>query len=365
MSKNVKSVIVLVVLVAMLVAIYLVLRKPSTEDEPNFGKTNGMLVVPTMLDKIAADSSWCGTFQLIWNDMKNEVVKRDIVFTPQEEMADNLNKEEFKESMISDDYYFKKYGLKTLDLKEEIEKGIKEKFNQTSDILSDFDWSEEELNSTNNLDEDRYFFYVMLYRKFEFLKEFDKLDKGKFGDNYNDIEYFGISDSTDDTVRDQIKVLYYNSKDDFAIIINTKTNDEVIFCKNPNGTTFKEIYDNMNTKTESYEGSISFQDNDTFKAPNLTFNEKREYLELQEKEFMAEVGPAEIVKAIQTIKFSLNEKGGEIKSESGIDLKLESAAMPEEPRQFYIDDTFAIFLRESGQELPYFAGRVDNITKFQ
>ena len=32
---------------------------------------------------------------------------------------------------------------------------------------------------------------------------------------------------------------------------------------------------------------------------------------------------------------------------------------------FYVDDTFVIFLREKGQELPYFAGRVDDITKFQ
>lgn len=37
----------------------------------------------------------------------------------------------------------------------------------------------------------------------------------------------------------------------------------------------------------------------------------------------------------------------------------------DEPRYFYVDDTFAIFLKEKGKSKPYFAGRVDDITKFQ
>ena len=238
-----------------------------------------------MRDTITTDSSWCGTFQLVWNDMKNDLIKKDIVFTPQEKMADNLNKEEFTQDMISDEYYFKTYGLKTLELKERIEKGIKEKFNQESDILNDFDWSEEGLDDPNNEDEKRYFLYVMLYRKFEFLQEFDKLENGNFGDKYNDIKYFGIDERTDDSVGNQIDVLYYNSKDDFAIIVNTKTDDEVIFCKSPQGKTFNEIYINMNRESEKYTGSKIFENIDEFKAPNLTFNEKREYTELQDKEF--------------------------------------------------------------------------------
>jgi hypothetical protein len=41
----------------------------------NFPKTEGITVVPTMRDDITADSSWCGTFQLVWNDMKNDIDK--------------------------------------------------------------------------------------------------------------------------------------------------------------------------------------------------------------------------------------------------------------------------------------------------
>lgn len=324
-----------------------------------------------MNDKIMQDSSWCGTFQLVWNDMKNEVVKKDVVFSPQLEMVENLNKEDFNEKMISEEYYYKIYGLKNLELKEEIEKGIKEKFNQTSDILDDFDWSEEGLDDPNDPNTDRYFFYTMLYRKFEFLKEFDKLESGKFGNEYNDIEYFGIDKNTKNAVGDQINVLYYNSKDDFAILVKTKTNDEVIFCKSPQGTNFSEIYKNMNDKADKYNGSKVFKDIDEFKAPNLEFNEKREYDELAKKPFKtADNKIATIVKAIQTIKFSLDEKGGQIKSEAAIDMVAPgSVAGPkpkeDEPRYFYVDDTFTLFLREKGKTMPYFAARVEDITKFQ
>ncbi len=374
MNKKNKCLIIVTIIIVLLIIGIVIINKTNIlgKKATNLKETKGVTIVPTMSDIITKDSSWCGTFQLVWNDMKNNVVKNDIVFTPQEKMADNLNKEEFTQDMISDKYYFKIYGLKSLELKEQIEKGIKEKFNQESDILNDFNWSESELDNPNNVDVRRYFFYVMLYRKFEFLQEFDKLENGKFGNKYNDIKYFGIDKNTKNSVGDQIDVLYYNSKDDFAIIINTKNNDEVIFCKNPQGKTFNEIYENMNKESKEYKGSKEFKNIDEFKAPNLTFNEKKEYTELQGKEFKTAdpiYDTAKIEKAIQTIKFSLDEKGGEIKSEAAIDVMLVTTALsPEkedEPRYFYLDDTFAIFLREKGRDLPYFAGRIEDITKFQ
>lgn len=384
MYKKIRILIIIVILIILLLLGFMITNKINlfdnndtnvqmAEEITNIQTAEGIEVVPTMSDTIKADSSWCGTFQLVWNDMKNEIVKKDIIFNPQLDMVSNLNKEEFNESMISEDYYLKIYGLKSLELKERIENGIKEKFNQTSDILNDFDWSENELDDSNNKDIRRYFFYTMLYRKFEFLQEFDKLDNGKFGNDYNDIEYFGIDKNTANSVGNQIEVLYYNSEDDFAILINTKTDDEVIFCKNPQGKNFNEIYENMNDKSNKYKGSKFFEDVDEFKAPNLTFNEKREYVELANKEFKTAdpfYDMAEIQKAIQTIKFSLDEKGGEIKSEAAIDMKMmatsiDSEIIEKQPRYFNVDDTFAIFLREKGKFKPYFAGRIDDITKFQ
>lgn len=365
---KIKKLIIIIIFIILVISAIMVVNKTSsiTNTTAKLQQTDEITIVPTMDDKITADSSWCGTFQLVWNDMKNEVVKKDIIFKPQLDMVKNLNKEDFNESMISEDYYFKAYGLKSLELKENIENGIKEKFNQQSDILNDFDWSKSGLNNKYIR---RYFFYVMLYREFEFLQEFDKLESGKFGEKYNDVEYFGIDKNTKNSVGNQIDVLYYNSKDDFAIILNTKTNDEVIFCKNPQGKTFDEIYKNMNEEANKYDGNKKFEDLDEFKAPKLIFNKKREYTELENIEFeTADHNTVEIEKAIQTIEFSLDEKGGKVKSEAAIeatDWTSVSKETKKQPRYFYIDDTFAIFLREKTKSRPYFAGRVNDIYKFQ
>lgn len=339
-----------------------VVEKGNKKEKKRKSEGKEINVVPTILDKIDKDSSWCCTFQLIWNDVKKEIAKQDIKFSPEMEIAKNLNKESFNENMISEEYYYKKYGVKSLELKSEIEKGIKEKFNQQSDILDDFQWGKDIPDTSGT----EYFFYSMLYRRFEYPKEFDKLKNGKFGKEDN-IEYFGITNDTHELVDNQVKVLFYKSKEDFAIKINTNSKDEIVFYKNPKGDTFKSIYENMNKEISQYKGRTIFEERDTFKAPYLNFNVKREYSELEGKEFITkDKNTAIIAKALQTIKFSIDEKGGEVKSEAGMDVMLKALVPTDEgPRDFSVDNTFVLFLKEKGNDMPYFAAKVDDIKKYQ
>ena len=72
-----------------------------------------------------------------------------------------------------------------------------------------------------------------------------------------------------------------------------------------------------------------------------------------------------IEKAVQTIEFSLDEKGGRVKSEAGMVNKT-TALLPDlEPREFLVNDTFCIFLKEKDKELPYFAAKISDITQVQ
>lgn len=309
----------------------------------------------TLEDEIQNDTIWCGSFQLIWNDLKNDLAKQDIVFTPQLKVVENLNKETFTINDLSDKYYYKKLGRPTIELKEEIEKAIKDKFNETSDILDGFDWSEES----------GYFLYAMLKKEFQFEKEFEELENGQFG-NYENIKYFGIEkNSKSDELRNQVIVLYYNSKDDFAIKLKTKQEDEVILCKNPEGNTFNEIYQNITKQVNEYKGEKYLQEGELLKVPNIKLKEKTEFTEIEGKPFSFANGDEyEIEKALQTIEFELDRTGGKIKSEAGMMLK-EAILLVDEIREFSIDDTFAIFLVEEGKDTPYFAGKISDITKFQ
>ena len=119
MTKN--KIITLVFVVLAIVSLALIYIFRIRKNNKSIPVTEGVAVVPTFDDEISSDSSYCATFQLVWNDMKNEIIKKDIVFNPEEIMATNLNKESFTEDMISDSYYFKAFGPKTIKLKEEIQ----------------------------------------------------------------------------------------------------------------------------------------------------------------------------------------------------------------------------------------------------
>ena len=363
MLKNNKILGVIIVLLVMVLIAFFIFYK-LTEKATRLDSVDGYNIVPTMSDNITKDSVWCGTCALVWNDFKNELIKQDIIFNPQEKIAENLNKEEFTEDMLSQDSYYKVYGINTVSLKEEIEKNIRDRFSQDSDILNSISWINDNLSNSSNK---KYIFYTMLYKDFEFINQFDKLDNAEFGKNYNNIEYFGIDDNTDEEIGKQLEVLYYTSKDEFAIIINTKTDDEVILCKSPKGKTFNEIYNNMKEKKEKYSGSKYFNDLDELKIPKLNLDVKKEYDELKDRLIQTnDSREVYISDAIQTIKLKIDENGGKLKSEAII-LAADSAMSDEreEKRYFYLDDTFAIFIREKGKKLPYFAARIDDITKFQ
>ena len=102
------------------------------------------------------------------------------------------------------------------------------------------------------------------------------------------------------------------------------------------------------------------------KIPNIKLNEKAEFSEIENKPFYLSNGNSYLIeKAIQTIQFELDKTGGKIKSEAGMMVSKTATLLPEELREFVIDDTFAIFLKENGKDKPYFAGKISDITKFQ
>ena len=83
-------------------------------------------ITPTFTSKISTidtNKVWVGTFNLVWNDFMNEVIKGKIEFVDgYSELANELNKQSFTAEELSEESYYKIYGKSSLKLKQQIEK---------------------------------------------------------------------------------------------------------------------------------------------------------------------------------------------------------------------------------------------------
>lgn len=302
--------------------------------------------VPTFAAESQAENKvWVGTFELVWNVLMDEIVNGPVNFVGgNPELADELNKQAFKADMISENSYYTAHGTMTPELKNIIDTALKEKFNETSDLLKNMDWNS-----------GKYLVYAMLKKDFEFINAFDELKKEKFGSNKTKVQYFGIDKNSKAPLRDNVSVLFYNSDKDFAVKLYTKGNDKIILYRTDDNKSFDRLYNDVLAKSEDYKGEKMFTKKDKFKVPNLKFKTNHEYSELAGKTI--ENTDFTIDAALQSIDFSMNNKGVELKSEAALIMKM-SMPLPvvEDPRNFYFDDTFVLFLIE--KDNPYFALRV-------
>ena len=316
----------------------------------------GIDIVPTMMSKSAEqDRVWAGTFQLVWNDFMDKYVHGNVRFkngTP--EVVWQLNAQSFTKDDINDNSYYKISTKIHKNTKKKIAKAIKRKFKEKSDILDKLDLTP----SPNN-----FLIYAMLKKDFEFMTVYDKLGKSKFGEN-QEAEYFGIDDKSDSKLLKSVKVLFYNSENDYAVMLKTKKEDEVYLYKTSNNKPFSLLYKDMRKKESKFEGSAVLKDIDELKIPNIKFFTEKNFTELENQRALGT--NIHINQALETVKFEMNHKGVKLKSEAAITMMTTSFnPIPNLPRLFYFDDTFVIFLIEKEKKTPYFALRVNDITKFQ
>jgi len=304
---------------------------------------------------------WVGTFQLVFNDMKNEILKQKEVkfvgFEPTEELK-GLNNEEFNKTMLQESSYYTSYGPTSPEAKEIIKKGIKEKFNETSGIVDNFDWSK---------GIGKYYAYAMLKKVFTFNPVFDELDKFSFNNSEKLYKYFGINDESKEALNNNVRVLFYKDYKNYAVQLLTKEDDIVYLYKTESDEDFKTIFNTLKEEQKNFTGKKAFDSKDTLKVPMLKLKGERNYRELCNKQIEGTNPPIEFSDAIETIELELNEKGGKVKSEAMIMTRLTAMAPMERelPRHFNFDKTFVMFLIDKDKKDPYLALRVKDLEGLQ
>ncbi len=323
---------------------------------PVITKESDFELIPTMnTQSNAKNVVWVGTFQLIWNDLIDEIIMQPVQFVGTKSvMADNLNKKSFTVSDLSESSYYKKWGLASPKMKKEIENSIKEKFNETSDILGAFDWTPAER---------KYILYAMLKKDFEYIEKFDKLPEAHFVGSDGDVKYFGINKDSSGKLRSSVNVLFYNNKNDYAVSLKSKQGDVIYLYRTDDNNTLDNLYNDMIKKSEDFGGAKWLTNVDEFKAPNLDFKKERTFDELCNK--LIKNTDYIISQAIETVQFKMDETGVKLKSEAGIMMKATSVGPSQRPvpRYFYFNNRYVIFIKE--KEKPYFAMKIEDAKKLQ
>ena len=294
------------------------------------------------------NSLWCVTFQLVWNDFMDKFNKGNpIEFVGgNPPIADELNKKLYTSDILSNESYYKVQDVISTKLKKQIEKDIKKKFNEKSDIIDLINWKAK--NS--------YLFYAMLKKDFNFLYPFDELIAAPFSGSVENVKYFGIDKKSENKLKKNVDVLFYNSADEYAVKLFTKENEEIVLLRTDNDDSFENLYAYVvnNTKKDSLKKE------DTIKVPNLNVDKMISYNELCGKKIKD--SKYIITDAMQTIKFKMDNKGGSLKSEAALVVMKMSLLPPDldKQRNFNFDKKFILFLKESGKDKPYYAMKVDN-----
>ncbi len=314
----------------------------------------------------AKNKVWIGTFQLVFNDMKNNIIKHNVEFVGEEPTREliGLNNEEFNSDMLNPESYYTSYGETSPEARDKIKKDLKQKFDTKSDILDSMNWEKAV---------GRFYAYAMLKKEFDFLKEFDELDSKSFNNSKKTYKYFGIKDDSDEKLDKNLGVLFYSNPDDYAVQLYTKNNDIVYLYRSESDKDFKTLFDEMTKKRQKYRqkniqtDANKFSALDTLMIPEIKFKNERDYDELCNK-LIKDDKEIYFSKAIETIEFSLDKKGGKVKSEAALMLEtcgIEAYDPEKKPRHFNFDKTFVMFLVDKGKDDPYMALRIKDLEGLQ
>ena len=295
-------------------------------------------------------------FQLVWNDFSDKIVKQKVEFIGgNPKIADEFNKKRLTDKMLSEKDYYKTVAPQTVQTKKTIEKSLKKKFKEKSQLLDNVSWLKKDDGVHKVL-------YCMFKKDVYFPNVFDKLPPAPFvGENSSKTYYemFGVL-KNQNKFEKQVVPVYYNGRDDYAVRLLTKTGDEIILMTSKSDEPVWELWDKLYSEKLSKNEKLTFDKNSKLLVPFINFKKNISYGELTGKPIAN--SNTVIDTALEIIEFSLDNTGAKIKNEAIMGIRT-TAMRPHEPQKlYYFNKPFVLFMRAKDGNVPYFALKVKDIT---
>ena len=295
---------------------------------------------------------YCSTFQLAWNELRDEIIKEDIRLTDEPSMVKVLNKKMTTKADISEDCYVATAGFGGDGILERINEALRLKFKHEAPTVE------------VQLRPDSILAYAFLLKDLKFATPFESLKapiRFRSASRTVRVRAFGIREYRPRQQRHakmgrQVSILAYEYRTDECVVslASKSPRDEIILARvKPGGTLLETIRSAQKMIEDGRPDSL--HSHDTLQIPKLDFDVRHSYAELINK-FLLNKGFTSywIARARQDIRFRLNEKGAMLKSKA--EIEVESA----QERWLIFDSPFLVYLREKQGEYPYLAIWVDN-----
>lgn len=309
-------------------------------------------VVSSLEEKVQPGKNvvYCAAFQLAWNELKDKIVKQDIKMADESEEVKHLNKELFTKEDVSENSYAALAGYNKEGIVDKINKELKSKFGDQAPEV------ENELKSPDDI-----MAYAYFYKNIKFAVPFYKFENPmKFGSNNINVKCFGIKkySEKDSKMASQVQIIDYEGANSFVVKLSSEDNKDDIYLtkglKN-NSTLLNAVSEVERRLSEGKTESMDY--GQTLMIPYIDFDINHSYDELTNKKLLNSGFEEYILsKAIQSIKFRLDEKGAELKSEA----KIMGAKTAILTRNYIFNTPFLLYIKQKGARYPYMVLWVDN-----
>ena len=323
-------------------------------------------IVPT-LDTLMPEGKnviWCSSFQLAWNELKDDVIKEPILLDENQEMADLLNQAAQSKQDISESDYYARAGFVHQDIIQTIQTEMAQQF------------PEEPVPSFDDIPiETAIISYSFIKANARFTIPFFENEEQFFftdsGGNKTAIASFGLRDedtSRYEKLRQQVQVLFAKRNSDFQLTEcaidlckESSPNQVIIAMVDPKETLSQTLsyIDEQCQKASSGGYGFEFKPNefhlnDVLLVPNLFWKITHSYENLKGNT-LQNTGFEEmpISEAMQVIQFRLDRSGAALKSRASVLAACGST-------HYIFDRPFLIYMKKRGAEHPFFVMWVDN-----
>jgi hypothetical protein len=320
---------------------------------------------------------YCATFQMAWTELQGKLVKGPIQLEGDPPVAAILNRRKIAKDDIAPRCYLAMAGTQGDNIAARIRDAVHARFPDASVPIPGPD------------NQAGFLVYAYLFKRLPFAEDFERLPKPLLfrGEPQGvPVASFGIEKydrARHESMALQVTILDYRSDEDFILKLETHTdqtieehilaplkretrpaNDEIVLAKVNRMSSLEETIRAVRERIRHPSATLqsgSIQPDESLAIPILSLHVERDFPELAGRAIRnSGSSRAAITKAVQGIRFRLDEQGAVLESFGEIEAELAGVPEPPRPRHFVFDRPFLVYLKEANGKEPYLAMWVAN-----